>query len=318
MSVEPNKPIVLVFLAAGVQGSAVVRAALARGFSVRALVRDRSRIPGIPLPDVEWIEADLDNVDAMRAASAGIRHAVLQVPTGPADAMVKHARNAAVALCNAELHSMVLKLASASRPVPCTEPSFVGNSRVEGVLRDAGLAFATVRPTMYLDNLLKPSALREIIQDGVFAPPIPASQRIAWTSADDCARAAITLLERGVTGDFRIAGMQSMDGAELAASIQAGLGLPVRYRAQPIEAFERDVDSVMGVGMGARIGSKFRYFASYPEEADAILAQPFKPYPELQGFEPLLVQRWVRMNRQSFLQNPSGTIDAATHDRCSP
>lgn len=300
MSIKSPKPVVLVFLAAGVQGSAVVRAALARGFAVRALVRDVSRVPAISLPDVEWIEAGLDSVDAMRAASAGIRHAVLQVPTGPADTMVEHARNASVALRSADVQSMVLKLASASRPAPCTEPSFVGNARVEGVLHDAGLAFATVRPTLYLDNLLKPSARREIVQEGVFAPPIAASQRIAWTSTDDCARAAIALLEGRVTGDFRIAGTQSMDGDELAATLQAGLGVPVRYRAQPIDAFEREVDVSMGAGMGARVGSKFRYFARYPEEADAVLAQPFKPCPQLEGFEPLLAQTWVRLNRQSF------------------
>lgn len=40
--IDRSKPI-LVFLAGGVQGSAVVRAALARGLQVRALVRDRAR-----------------------------------------------------------------------------------------------------------------------------------------------------------------------------------------------------------------------------------------------------------------------------------
>lgn len=306
MHIESTKPLVLVFLAAGVQGSAVVRAALARGFSVRALVRDRSRVPRISLPNVEWVEAGLDSVDAMRAASAGVRHAVLQVPIGPADTMVEHARNAAVALRSADVQSMVLKLGSASRPAPCAEPSFVGNARVEDVLRDAGLAFAAVRPTMYLDNLLKPSALREIVQEGIFSPPISASQRIAWTSVDDCARATITLLEGGATGDFRIAGTQSLDGVELAASIEAGLGFPVRYRAQPIEEFEQDVDSFMGAGMGARIGSKFRYFASNPEEAETILAKPFEPCPELEGFEPLLIEEWVRINKKSFFSDAVG------------
>ncbi len=40
--IDRSKPI-LVFLAEGVQGSAVVRATLARGLRVRALVRDRAR-----------------------------------------------------------------------------------------------------------------------------------------------------------------------------------------------------------------------------------------------------------------------------------
>ena len=190
----------------------------------------------------------------------------------------------------------------AGRPAPCAEPSFVGNARVEDGLRQAGLRFACVRPTMYLDNLLKPSAGAEIMRDGVFAPPIAVEQRIAWTSADDCARAAILLLERGASGDHRIAGKQSLDGNALAKEIAAGLGRPVAYRAQPIEDFEREVDAALGAGMGRRIASKFRYFAKHPKDAANILARPFAPSAELTGFEPTDVQTWVRDHRRDFMR----------------
>ena len=154
---------------------------------------------------------------------------------------------------------------------------------------------------MYLDNLLKPSARREIIEDGVFSPPIAASQRIAWTSVDDCARAAVELLECSGTGDYRIAGPQSLDGDELAACISAGLGRPVAYRAQAIDVFEREVDATMGAGMGKRIGSKFRYFEAHPEEADSILSRPYTPQSGLEEFKPTDVQTWIRLHQRDFL-----------------
>ena len=144
--IVPARPRVLVYLAAGVQGSAVVRAALARGLAVRALVRDRARAPSFPADRVEVVEGDLDDLAFLRAASRGVTHAVLQVPTGPADTMAARARNAASAAVDAGLRSVVLRLASASRPAPCAEPSLVGNARVEEALRQAGLAFASVRP----------------------------------------------------------------------------------------------------------------------------------------------------------------------------
>ena len=230
--IDRSKPAVLVHLAAGVQGGAVVRPALARGFPVRALVRDRGRAPAFPV-GVEVVEADLDDRTSLSAAGTGASFAVLQIPTGPAETMAIRAQNAADAWAVAGRRPLVLKLASASRPASCEEPSFVANARVEEVLRQGGLRFASVRPTMYLDNLLKPSARAEIVADGIFAPPISTTQRIAWTSADDCARAAIMLLERGAVGDHRIAGAQSLDGDELAAQIAAGLHRPVVYRAQP-------------------------------------------------------------------------------------
>ncbi|MDQ1157662.1 uncharacterized protein YbjT (DUF2867 family) [Sphingomonas sp. SORGH_AS 950] len=298
--IDRSKPI-LVFLAAGVQGSAVMHAALGRGLKVRALVRDSNRATALAAPGVELAEGDLGAAASLTAASTGIDHAVLQVPIGPAETMAMQAGNALAAFKAAGIKSFVLKLASASRPAPCEEPSFIANHRIEEAARACGIDFAIVRPTMYLDNLLKPSALAEIINDGVFAPPIPASQRIAWTSADDCAEAALTLLERGAMGgDHRIAGPESLAGDELAERVSASLGRAIRYRGQPLDEFERDVDVAMGPGVGRRVASKFRYFATYPEEADAILARPFAPQSGLENFRPKSVERWVREHRLCF------------------
>lgn len=301
-TIDQSQPI-LVYLAAGVQGGAVVRAALWRGVKVRALVRDRTRVPALAALGIELAEGDLRDPASLRAAGTGIRRAVLQVPIGSQEAMRIQAENAVSASLACGLESIVLKLASASRPAPCEEPSFVANAMIEEVARASGLPFAVVRPTMYLDNLLKPSARMEIIDEGAFAPPIAESQRIAWTSVDDCARAAITLLERGVhSGDHRIAGLESVSGSELASRISAGLGRPVTYRAQPLDQFEREVDAAMGPGTGRRVASKFRFFASHRHDADAMLAAPFEPQPGLEDFQPTGIEEWVRQHRAQFYE----------------
>jgi len=306
--INRSKPI-LVFLASGVQGGAVVRAALARGLKIRALVRDYTRVSsGLTVSGVERVEGDLGNAASLAAACAGINHAVLQVPIGPAEAMLSQAQNALAAFAEAGVRSFILKLASASRVAPCEEPSFIANRMIEDTARAFDMPFAIVRPTMYLDNLLKPSARAEIMTEGVFAPPIPASQRIAWTSADDCAEAALTLLERGAMGgDHRIAGPESLTGDELAACVSAGLGRTIRYRAQSLEDFEGEVDAAMGTGVGRRVASKFRYFAEHADEADAILAQPYTSQSGLEGFQATDVETWVRAHRQAF-----GETDGAT------
>jgi len=216
--------------------------------------------------------------------------------------MRAHVENALSASRSCGLTSVILKLASASRRAPCEEPSFVANAMIEDRVRQSGLPFAIVRPTMYLDNLLKPSARQEIVEQGVFMPPIAASQRIAWTSAEDCAEAAVMLLERGVYGgDHRVAGPDSLTGDELANRIGAGLGRSVSYRAQPLGEFERDVDAAMGPGVGRRVASKFYYFARHQDEAEAILAAPFARLPGLEHFQTRDVETWVRRHREDFL-----------------
>lgn len=299
-TIDQSQPI-LVYLAAGVQGSAVIRAALQRGLKVRALVRDRRRASALSALGVELAEGDLRDAASLRAASTGISHAVLQIPIGSQGDMRIQADNAISASLASGMKSIVLKLASASRPAPCEEPSFVANAMVETIVRASGLPFAIVRPTMYLDNLLKPSARKDIVEHGIFAPPIAESQRIAWTSVDDCARAAVTLLERGITsGDHCIAGPESVDGNELVTHIGAGLGRRIVYRQQPLDEFERDVDAAMGPGTGRRVASKFRFFATHPEDADRMLAEPFKPRAGLEDFQPTGIEEWVRQHRALF------------------
>lgn len=296
-----SKP-VLVYLANGVQGSAVVRAALRRGFKVRALVREKRHSEGLQALGVDLAEGDLSDPASLRAASRGVGHVVLQIPTGSEAEMWAQAEHALAAAITEGVRSLVLKLASASRAVPCAEPSFVANAVVEDLVRRSGIPFAIVRPTMYLDNLLKPSARADIVERGVFEPPIAASQHIAWTSADDCAEAAMTLLHNGVDGgDHTIAGPESLTGDELVARIAAGLDRPVIYRAQAVDAFEREVDAAMGPGVGRRVASKFRFFAEHRDEADAILAGPFARKPGLDGFHPVDVETWVRRHRSAFL-----------------
>ena len=210
--------------------------------------------------------------------------------------------NALSASRSCGLTSVILKLASASRRAAGEEPSFVANALIEDRVRQSELPFAIVRPTMYLDNLLKPSARKKIVEQGVFMPPIAVSQRIAWTSAEDCAEAAVMLLERGVYGgDHRVAGPDSLTGAELANRIAAGLGRSVSYRAQPLDEFERDVAAAMGPGVGRCVASKFYYFARHRDEAQAILAAPFVRLPGLEQFQARDVETWVRQHRDDFL-----------------
>ncbi len=310
-TIDQSQPI-LVYLAAGVQGSAVVRAALQRGLKVRALVRGKRRASALSALGVELAEGDLSDPASLRAASTGIAHAVLQIPIGSQDDMRIQADNAVSASLACGFKSVVLKLASASRPVPCEEPSFVSNAMIEGVVRASGLPFAIVRPTMYLDNLLKPSARMDIVEHGTFAPPIAETQRIAWTSVDDCARAVVTLLERGATSaDYRIAGTESVTGNELVTRISAGLGRRITYRQQPLDEFERDVDAAMGPGTRRRVASKFRFFTAHPEDADRMLAEPFRPQVGLEDFQPTGIEEWVRQHRAQFFpaeQAPSGEL----------
>lgn len=317
MSFSKSDAPLLVYLAGGVQGGAVVEAALRRGLKVRALVREPAKARGLDRPGVERVRADLSDPSSLLEASKGARFAVLQIPTGPGEIMRVQAANALNAARASDLEGLILWLASASRRAPCEEPSFLANHAIEDAASASGVPFAVVRPTLYLENLLKPSARADILNAGVFAPPIAETQPIAWTSVQDCARAALTLLENGVFGgDHRIAGPESLTGPALVARLSKALDRPIRYKAQLIDAFEREVDAAMGSGAGRKISSKFRYLAAHPEEARLILAEPYMADPALSGFQPTTVKDWLTENAKALFPSPPlPDVTAADDDR---
>lgn len=306
--VDFSKP-VLIYLANGVQGAAVARAALHHGLQVRGLVRNPAHASALKARGVQVVQADLFDPGSLVAASQGASSAIIQLPMGTGDEMCAQAAHAFNAAKIAGLSSVILKLASASRTEPCEEPSFVANAMVEDIARRSGLLSAIVRPTMYLDNLLKPQLCADLIERGIFAIPIAPHQRIAWTSTEDCAEAAIRLLigSHASGGDYRIAGPEGLTGEAMAGRITAGLGRHVDFRSYPLDEFERDLDEVMGPGTGRQIASKFRYFATHRDDADAILAAPYSRTAELEGFVPTSVEAWIRRRRRTFLGDDAST-----------
>lgn len=291
---------VLVYLANGVQGGASARAALRQGFRVRALVRNAQAARALAKAGAEIAVGDLGDPGFLAGAHAGVSHVVLQFPLGVGEAAFGLADMAITAARSAGVETLLLKLASASRPTPCDEPSFVVNAELAARVRASGLPHAIVRPTMYLDNLLKPGVRIDIARRGVFELPMAADQRIAWVSADDVAEASVALLERPDGGEHVICGAESVTGPDFMAAISKGLGRKVAFLSQSVESFEREVAHALGPDLARGVASKFRFFRDHPAEADAILATPFRPDPALPGFRPETIEIWAARHRGAF------------------
>lgn len=97
----------------------------------------------------------------------------------------------------------------------------------------------------------------------MFSAPIANSQLIAWSSVDDCALAAIVLLEQDCFGgDYLVSESEDVTGDGLATHLSIGLGKQITYHAEALDDFERSIDAAKGPGMSLHVASKFR---SHPQ-----------------------------------------------------
>jgi uncharacterized protein YbjT (DUF2867 family) len=292
---------ILVYLANGVQGGAVARQAAAHGHTVRALVRDPGKSDQLIRLGVEIARGDLQSPESLIEAHRNIDFVVLQIPLGPPAQIASFVDNAIAAIKANNIEKVITKMASARPSIETDEPSFVGNEIIFEKIRASGLRFSIIRPTMYLDNLLKPGTRRGIAAQNTIVYPLPAAQRVAWTSTDDAANAALALIENDAFGvDQMIAGPEAVDGSGLAARFSSALRREIRFQSLSLDAFEQEVDAMMGKGMGKRVSSKLRFFEKNPDQARTMLSLPFKPASELPGFAPMSIGDWVDCHASSF------------------
>jgi len=285
---------ILVYLANGVQGGAVVRQAVQRGYSVRALVRDLHKGASLRSLGTEIVTGDLNNAASLRSAHDGVDYVVLQIPPGSPLLTETFMTNALEAIRSAGVRGVVVKMASTRPDMPTSEPSFLANEMIESRIRESGIPFSIIRPTLYLDNLLKPDTREDIRRHNLIVYPLPEAQRVAWTSVDDAAAVALTLIDnRALGGDHRICSTEALDGAGLAHAFSLALERPVTFRSLPLDTLEQQLDALMGAGAGKCISSRLRFFESQPEQANRMLAATFLPAPELKGFSPTSIQQWL-------------------------
>ena len=216
---------VLVTGATGNVGSQVVRALLARGEAVRALVRDAGRA-GARLGDgAELVVGDLSDPDSVRRATAGVDRVFLSSADGPD----KVAHEAAVADAAAAAGVRLVVKASTILAEPGSPlPPLDWNGRSEERLRRSGAPFTLLRSGFYMTNLLM--AADQVRADGsVFAPAGDA--RIAMIDPRDIGDvAAVVLTEPGHAGrTYRLTGGEAISYGEVAAELSRATGAHIRH-----------------------------------------------------------------------------------------
>jgi uncharacterized protein YbjT (DUF2867 family) len=120
----------------------------------------------------------------------------------------------------------------------------------EQVLNWSGLPVVHIRPTVFLDSpLFTTMAAQSIQENGTIALPF-GTGRTSPVAVDDVARVVATVLRDPAThiGQvYELTGPRSVDMTELAAAFSRGLGRPVSYVDMPLDRWQAQGLSRMGL-----------------------------------------------------------------------
>ncbi|MFF2381939.1 NAD(P)H-binding protein [Streptomyces sp. NPDC058108] len=236
---------VLISGATGDTGRAAVRASLALGMNVRALVhRVDERSDALAESGAEIVTGDLLDINTLRPAMEGTEAAYLVWPVQP------HLIHATVNFAQAAKETGVgtlINLSQRSADRESTSDSCRDTFIAEEVLNWSGLDVIHLRPTYFLEWLLYPWQL-PYLRQGILRMPV-GKGRHSPVAADDQGRAIAALLlrpEGHIGTTIPLSGPVEMDHEQMAAELSEALGRPIVFQDLPVAEY---VDSLKEMGV---------------------------------------------------------------------
>ncbi|MGD1839733.1 MAG: SDR family oxidoreductase [Thermonemataceae bacterium] len=224
---------VSIFGATGQQGSAVVREALKKGYTVKAVARNKHKIYDVYGSQVEAIEADFNDAQSLKYAIDGQDAAFIHLPN-PSNIQQppKWIKNLFEALNNTTLSLLVFTTSGPTGTRYPQKQSIVGNSNLAQSLLKLKVPTIVLMPTLYLENLQVPIIAPNLKLEGILDYPASKSdKKIMWTSHEDQAKIAVAAFSKPeLSGQaFEIATPSAKTGNELAGLLKSYIGKPVKF-----------------------------------------------------------------------------------------
>jgi uncharacterized protein YbjT (DUF2867 family) len=296
---QVNENPVLVLGATGLQGGEALKALLAAGVPVRALVRDAAQAR--PLADLGATLAagSFEAESSLLAACQGARaiFSMQNAPQADPDSERRHARNIIKAARAAGVPHIVHTSVSGAGEYHRAVPGFAEgrwqtnywNSKadVEDMVGSAGFAaFTILKPALMMENFTRPKAdflFPDLVDDALVTAMAPET-RIAWVSGNDVGRATLAAVldpARFNGASIELAG-DNLTMSEAAATLSAATGRRIFARQASVEEL-----LARGQSPGWVNTQEWLNVAGYPAApADA----------GLYGLTPLTLAQWAERN----------------------
>ena len=235
---------ILVTGATGNVSSGLIPELIAKGASVRALVRDATKAQGLRDQGVEVIVGDFDKPETLDAAFNGVDKVFLV--TAPNPNQVTQASNGIAAAKRAGSPHIVRLSAGALNMVP-DAPARVTRQHVEidAELKASGLPYTILRPHFFMQNTMM--AAQTVASDGAVYMPMKDGKLGMIDVRDIVDVAAKVLTEDGHQGKtYGLTGPASISFHDVAAGLSKALGKEVKYVDVPPEAGR---EAMVGMGL---------------------------------------------------------------------
>lgn len=288
-----SKELFLITGATGNTGAHTVRLLRERGLRVRAFVHTLDdRAAGLRELGAEVVQGDLLDFPSVSAATAGVTAAYFNYPVAPG--LVEATANFVQAASEAGVHAVV-NMSQISARREAKSDAARHHWVAERLLDRSALVTTHIRPTFFT-FFMNMFWTRDNDQ-GIYRLPF-ADGRFAPIDAADQAHVIAAILQNPDPHDrqvYPLVGAEELDWDEIAAKVQATLGIPVRYEPIDIPAF------TAGLTAGGASPFFVQHIGNVAQDyRDGVFAGENNLVEVIGGVKPITVEDYVAANRSRF------------------
>ena len=247
----------LITAATGKIGSIVVEQLSARGIAARALIRNPGQARD--LPGIDWMIGDFEDGASMAAALDGVD--VMYLACGESQRKVELEKQAIDAASSARV-TRVVKVSASDAHDDNASDFRRGNGMIERYLRDSGLAWTILRPTMFNQSL----DLLAIAQKGELLSP-QGDATTPFIDVRDIADVAVAVLTAENHHDriYDLTGPDALTQDALAVVVSEVCGKPVTCRhVTDAESYRGLLEAGVDEGMARSMIAHWQSYRARP------------------------------------------------------
>jgi uncharacterized protein YbjT (DUF2867 family) len=294
---------VLVYGAAGSQQFPVIKALLNKGAEVYAATHTETNLQKLTQVGATALLADMSDANRLKEISKGIDAISFLVPfflANPNDGFT-YAKNAIDAAIANNVKLLVWNSSGFILPVKIGNPAMDIRIDIANYLKESGLPYIIVQPSVYAENLLGPWTAPFVINDKKVAYPTPEEMPVGWIATQDVAAiVAEAIFKPELAGEsFLVSGIENLTGNQLAEKFSIGLNQKISYFPMPPKEFGQILDSLFGAGSGKGAEEVYQQIADtkqYPVMFSPNMSEVLEKLP----VKMTSIEAWVGQHSQFF------------------
>jgi len=284
-------------------GRNVTATLLAKGYTVRALVRkEDDRADELRRLGAEVVVGDLTDLASMHRAIEGCARVYFGMSVSAAylEATVNFAAVARHHGVEAVVNMSQMTVTEMSITETTDSPQHKLHWLAEQVLQWSGLPVITVRPTAFLESFFLTLGAAGVRDNDELALPLGNSKTSPISAVDVANAVSVILLDPAphIGKIYNLTGLESTDLEQAARVFSEALGRPIRYRNVPIAPWS---DKLRELGIPAHVVNHLAVMADLHIQGryDRMTNDLF----ELTGRKPMSMYDFVKLHVADFTRN---------------